>query len=278
MIVFYMKKYILFGIGNEVRLKYSNAFVKKIHCIVDNDEKKWGKSYCGKIIQKPSAELLRKDSFVIVSNILEYDEIRKQLVSYGMEENVDFVWGPYWFGDEELPSAYDAKDWCEYDDVIDFSFGKWDYRVQKVASLIPEDAASVMDLGAGAMSLKNYIKDNVRYTPVDYMKRCDNTFKCDFEKKEFPNIYADCIACSGIIEYMTDVKWFVARMCEMCKTVVVSYIPVENMGDYRIRQQEGWKNHMNIVELCTLFFENGFIPIKERQCAGNDLIIRFDKR
>ncbi len=67
-----MKKYILFGIGNEVRLKYSNAFVKKIHCIVDNDEKKWGKSYCGKIIQKPSAELLRK--VVIVSNILEYDE------------------------------------------------------------------------------------------------------------------------------------------------------------------------------------------------------------
>ena len=48
MIVFYMKKYILFGIGNEVRLKYSNAFVKKIHCIVDNDEKNGVRVIVGK--------------------------------------------------------------------------------------------------------------------------------------------------------------------------------------------------------------------------------------
>ena len=59
-------KNIVFGIGDEVRLKYSNSFIEKIDCFVDNDKAKWGKIYCGKPVCEPSEELLNRDRKSVV--------------------------------------------------------------------------------------------------------------------------------------------------------------------------------------------------------------------
>ncbi len=271
-------KNIVFGIGDEVRLKYSNSFIEKIDCFVDNDKAKWGKIYCGKPVCEPSEELLNRDNFIIVSSLMCYNEIKRQLAGYGLIEGCNFVWGPNWYGNETLPSTYGYKEWKAYDNIIDFSYGRWDYRVKTVAELIPEEVSSVMDLGAGAMSIRQYLGEDVKYFPVDYCKRSEETVVCDMENHEFPDIKTDCIVASGIIEYMSDVKWFVDSICGACDTAVISYIPIEKMGDYFIRQHEGWKNNLMIMDLCRMFLDNGFEPVEERMCYGNDLIIRFERK
>lgn len=269
-------KYFVFGIGEEVRLKYSNEFIEKLDGFVDNDTEKQGKTFCGKYIYSPEI-LQEKRCFVIVSNIYRYHEVAKQLSDYGMIEGKDFVWGPDWYGNSDIPSTYGYKNWKDYDNTIDFSYGKWDYRVSTVASFINEDTKSVMDLGAGAMSLKKYIKKEVKYVPVDYTKRNKETLVCDFEEKEFPAIHVDCIVASGILEYMTDLTWFIKNMCLYSNTIIISYIPIEIMSDFAIRQHEGWKNNFTIIQLIKLFGENNFRVVDERRCIGNDLILIFEK-
>lgn len=270
-------KYIVFGAGNEVRLKYSNDFLEKIDWFVDNNQQIQGKYFCGKQVKSPES-ITEQESFVIVSVLYEYHNIRKQLEAMGLQENKDFVWGPNWYGNEDIPSSYGYKRWKDYDNIIDFSVGRWDYRVEKVAQCIDETAESVMDLGAGAMSLKKFIGDHVTYYPVDYCKREEHTIVCDFENHEFPEQKVDCVVASGILEYITDLEWFVERMCACTQSVVISYIPIEVLRDFSVRQHEGWRNNCTIVQLINLFYKHNFIPVCESMCAGCDVIIKFEQR
>ena len=269
-------RYIVFGIADEVRLKYSNEFIEKVNGFVDNDIHKQGKTYCGKPIYNPDW-LLEEPSFIIVSSINGYFGIKAQLESMGFLENDDFVWGPNWYGNEHIPSTYGYKQWKDYDNMIDFSFGRWDYRVQTVASCIGTDIKSVMDLGAGAMSLKKYLDSTVAYFPVDYCKRQENTIVCDFERREFPDKKADCIVASGILEYISDLDWFVEQICNHCEKAVISYISIEMMRDFSIRQHEGWRNNYSLVQLIRLFLKHQFVPASEKMCIGNDLILEFER-
>ena len=269
-------KYIVFGVGNEVRLKYSNEFIERIDWFVDNDESKQGKTFCGKKILSPES-IFEQKAFVIVSSVFEYESITNQLEARGLKEKEDFVWGPDWYGNEEIPSTYGYKKWKDYDNVIDFSSGRWDYRVEKVASCIEANVKSVMDLGAGAMSLQKYIPAQVEYYPVDYCKRAENTIVCDFEDEQFPEKQVDCIVASGMLEYIANLEWFVEQICNHCNEAVISYISIETMPDFAIRQHEGWKNNLSIVALIRLFGKNKFMPVQEKRCFGNDIIIKFEK-
>lgn len=269
-------RYVVFGVGNEVRLYYSNEFIEKIDFFIDNDEDKQGKLFLGKKIYAP--EYIKNiKCFVIISSIYEYGSMKKQLLSYGLREKKDFTWGPNFYGNNEITSTYGYKKWEDYDSTINFLYGNWDYRVKKVSECIDESINSVLDLGAGAMSLKNFLNSKVIYYPVDYCKRAEETIVCNFEKYEFPDINVDCIAASGILEYISDMEWFIGEICKRCETAVISYIPIEKHQNFAIRQHEGWKNNYSIIELCILFQKNGFIPIQEKICIGNDLIIQFKK-
>lgn len=62
----------------------------------------------------------------------------------------------------------------------------WRKRTIACRKLIPQDATTVLDIGAGNMYLKNILPDTVKYYPLDYTKRCEDTLTCDLNKKEFP--------------------------------------------------------------------------------------------
>lgn len=269
-------EYAVFGVGNEVRLRYCNEFIEKIDFFVDNDIRKQGKKYMGKEIFSP--EILKtENAFVIISPFIEYYNIKQQLENYGLKEKDNFVWGPNWYGNDDIPSAYGYKSWKDYDCIVDFSVGKWDYRVKTVADCFDENIKSVLDLGAGAMSLKKYLASDIEYYPVDYCQRMEKTIVCDFESGEFPEKHVDCIVASGILEYISNLPWFVDQICSHCSVTIISYISIERMNDFLVRHHEGWKNHYSLVQLIRLFHMHNFYPVEERFCDGNDLIIKFIK-
>lgn len=58
-------------------------------------------------------------------------------------------------------------------------------RTKHLSSLIDPQAKSVMDLGCGEMKLREYLAPEIKYIPVDYVKRSEETLVCDFNKHQF---------------------------------------------------------------------------------------------
>ena len=113
----------------------------------------------------------------------------------------------------------------------------WNERIEKMAGLLG-DISSVADMGAGEGCLKCYLNKNIEYYPIDYCKRNDETIICDFNKGQFPDIRVDAYFISGCMEYITDWKWFVLKLCEKHpKQIVLSYAAVQE--EYK-GEQRGW--------------------------------------
>ena len=267
-------KYAVYGVGNEC-INYCWEFLSRIDIFIDNGKKGqlfWGKKIVG------IDEVNLKDFFIFISPVVEHYEIMEDLESRGLIQNKDFIWAANWYGDEMIPSPYGAKYWKDIENNFDFVEGNWNARVRQVAQLIPNEVLSIMDLGAGAMTLRNYIDKKIKYYPVDYCKRSSETILCDFEKKEFPDIEVDCITASGILEYVNDMDWFVKKICEYCKYAVITYNPIEILNSIFIRQTSSWKNNYTIFEIMKFFMDNGFYPCAERITKSTDVIIKFEKR
>ncbi|MEK4909011.1 hypothetical protein [Niallia sp. FSL M8-0099] len=87
--------YMLFGAsesGKEV-LSFLNEYVLdiKISCFLDNDINK--KFYKGLVVKHPDQVMLKQGCDVVIITSQYYNEIRKQLLSKGLRENIDFFNG-----------------------------------------------------------------------------------------------------------------------------------------------------------------------------------------
>ncbi len=114
-----------------------------------------------------------------------------------------------WRGDLEEKLGYERLEWRK--------------RIAALCSFISDEDKSVMDLGAGSMNLRNMLPIDVIYYPVDYKKNADDTIVCDFNKHEFPNVYADVIVAAGILDYMADPEWFLSEISSHCDKLLISY-------------------------------------------------------
>lgn len=127
----------------------------------------------------------------------------KELEMKGYQAS-NYCWAPEWIGDANIPSCYKLTSWNEREKIYDFSKtdGPWDYRYGYLISMIDDNCISVMDMGAGNMSLKKMLDMKIRYYPVDNVSRCSETIVCDFNKSEFPQLNVYTIVCAGILEYI----------------------------------------------------------------------------
>jgi hypothetical protein len=62
--------------------------------------------------------------------------------------------------------------------------------VKNAAAYIEQSDTAIVDFGAGDMGLKQYLSDSVKYIPVDYCKRCEDTFVLDVNKDKIPDFNA----------------------------------------------------------------------------------------
>jgi len=134
----------------------------------------------------------------------------------------------------------------------------WDERNRIIASFIPE-GSSVVDLGAGAQTLKRYLKSGCEYQPCDIVKSSPDIIVCDFNSGIYPSLSRryDYVVCSGVFEYMRHPSHFLSNIRQYGKRIILSYVPAgPAIGPFE-RLARGWVNHLTSQQLEALFSTNG---------------------
>jgi Methyltransferase domain len=134
----------------------------------------------------------------------------------------------------------------------------WDERNRIIATFIPE-ASSVVDLGAGAQTLKRYLKSGCEYQPCDIVKSSPDMIVCDFNSGIYPSLSRryDYVVCSGVFEYIRRPSEFLSRIRQYGKRVILSYNPAGQGVATFERLANGWVNHLTSQQLEALFSTNG---------------------
>ncbi|HEY1662534.1 MAG TPA: methyltransferase domain-containing protein [Verrucomicrobiae bacterium] len=132
----------------------------------------------------------------------------------------------------------------------------WDERNQIIAGFIPP-GSSVLDVGCGAQTLKQYLKPGCRYQPCDVVKSSPDVIFCDFNAGIYPNVGEpfDYIVCSGVFEYIRKPEEFLRRIPLLGHFTIMSYNPLPPGGSKlaRLANGWGWLNHFTNKELEDLF-------------------------
>ena len=134
----------------------------------------------------------------------------------------------------------------------------WDERNRIIATFIPE-ASSVVDLGAGAQTLKRYLKSGCEYQPCDIVKSSPDMIVCDFNSGIYPSLSRryDYVVCSGVFEYIRRPSEFLSGIRQYGKRVILSYNPAGQGVATFERLANGWVNHLTSQQLEALFATNG---------------------
>lgn len=138
----------------------------------------------------------------------------------------------------------------------------WAIRAQRAASMLG-GVSSVVDVGCGMMTLEQYLPGNVRYVPVDVVRRDARTFVIDLNEEELPDFGTDCIVGLGLLEYLFDVPSILRRMASVYEMAVLSYNPLDYMPNVSERTRHAWVNHYTEADLESLFGLSG-LQIHER--------------
>jgi hypothetical protein len=137
---------------------------------------------------------------------------------------------------------------------------QWDERTAEVARLIPA-GASVLELGAGRMTLARLLPAGCRYTPSDIVDRGAGTIVCDLNAPSLPPFPAHDIAVlSGVLEYITDVPRLAAHLVTVCPTVLATYMVADKPSLRQVlqRRARGWSNDYTAAGLIRVFEDAGF--------------------
>jgi hypothetical protein len=134
----------------------------------------------------------------------------------------------------------------------------WDERNRIIATFIP-GASSVVDLGAGAQTLKRYLKSGCEYQPCDIVKSSPDIIVCNFNSGIYPRLSRryDYVVCSGVFEYMRHPSQFLSNIRQYGNRIILSYVPAgQTIGPFE-RLARGWVNHLTSQQLEALFATNG---------------------
>jgi hypothetical protein len=134
----------------------------------------------------------------------------------------------------------------------------WDTRTEQIASLIPP-GKTVLEFGAGRMTLKNHLPEGCKYTPSDLVDRGDGTIVCDLNAGELPEFpLHDVAVFSGVLEYINDVEQLIAKLKMKVDMIVASYAVRDQIADKLLRRSCGWVNDYTDVQFKNIFVRLGF--------------------
>jgi len=136
----------------------------------------------------------------------------------------------------------------------------WDRRNEIIAAHVPP-CSSVLDIGAGAQTLRAHLHPSCRYQPCDLVQTSPEVILCDFNAGQYPALsdrYSHVI-CSGVLEYVRSPKDFLQRVSRYGNELLLSYNPLQEGGSIIKRMTNNWCNHSSRLELEALFSEVGLV-------------------
>jgi len=134
----------------------------------------------------------------------------------------------------------------------------WDERNIIIARFIPE-GSSVLDLGAGAQTLRKHLKPGCVYQPCDIVKSSPDVLFCDFNRDIYPDPGRrfDVAVCSGLLEYVRKPRQFIPRIAAMADRLLLTYNPIQRNESKIERLAKNWVNHLSQEQLEQIFNEAG---------------------
>jgi len=214
-------------------------------------------------IIKPEKVCDYSDAFFIVglSDYLKLEdvlEIEKTLTSAGIKpERI--------LRHSHILSMFRDLDSIEFDwqhstdNVYDFETNV--VLIESLSHCIGPGDSSVVDLGAGNMSLARYLPPSTSYYPVDYKRRNEDTVVCDFNKKEFPDIYADVYVLCAMLYYVECPFWLLEKCAQYAEKKIIIALNSKSMAEYpEVMHVHGFKNYVFFDEIKLLLGKYGFIP------------------
>ena len=158
--------------------------------------------------------------------IVDVEELKQQMFKHAQERilNNEFDKQSYKYLEkvfERSPDKLIHNTWTkemQYSEIME-------NRIKKILSLFDvNEYKSVMDLGCGKQTLKNYLPKTIKYIPVDQHNHIATTIIKDFNKGEFLYEKVDAVFCLGVFEYIYDLPAFVKKIASVTNTIIGSYI------------------------------------------------------
>ena len=79
--------------------------------------------------------------------------------------------------------------WTQYEKSAGgFDYSEFSARAEKMASMIPDDVTSIMDMGCGDEVLRRYLDPRIRYYGLDIVRRNADTIVCDANADPLPDL------------------------------------------------------------------------------------------
>ncbi|MGC6172952.1 hypothetical protein [Lacrimispora sp. 38-1] len=228
-----------------------------------------------KLVDKPvvTPESLKTDFMnanIIVSTNIYFDEIKTKLLETGFSESQIIPYTLFVPQNIVWPDLEDNINWDLMKPSVEL-FSKW----------IDENMKSVVDYGAGQMYLKTFLSKDVKYYPIDYMKRFDDTIVCDLNKGNFPDLQADVAVLNGVLEFLITAEDLIKHVCEKTKNmIIISYMTVDKFPNITGRRTSGYLSDLTELKIIHLLDDGGFKLVKKESdpLDNTDTIYLFEKK
>ncbi|QMS90669.1 class I SAM-dependent methyltransferase [Nostoc edaphicum CCNP1411] len=124
----------------------------------------------------------------------------------------------------------------------------------------------IADFGCGNERLKSVLigklGNQFDYYGYDLEPQLESTYKINLES-EIPSLNFDIVFCLGLLEYISDIDNFLAKIPQISNFYLMSYV-IRDSGAYSPADilQKGWLHHYSCQELERKFKNNDLIKIK----------------
>jgi hypothetical protein len=120
----------------------------------------------------------------------------------------------------------------------------------------------VLDLGAGAQTLRKHLRPACFYQPCDIIISSPDIIYCDFNSGAYPAIpfCFDYVVCSGLLEYIRDPEEFLRITGAYGRNLVLSYNLCQEGESVLDRLAKGWVNHLSLRLLLASIGAAGLTP------------------
>lgn len=215
-----MKKIIVYYCGKWAERLLTVERYKETAYFIDDDPPVEGTvSFLGEGSSKPvyKPDILDSEDpdniIILISDNYHYGDAKKALEAKGLTENRHFFNG-WKLSPNFYKLYYSDSSWQsnEENDRELINQNSYDDRSRIMASLIPEDVGSLLDIGCGACFLKQYLPDRIKYYGLDYCQREGADFVCDINNEAMPDIKVDMYYMAGLVYYVDDMDKFISGL------------------------------------------------------------------
>lgn len=132
----------------------------------------------------------------------------------------------------------------------------WDVRLRRIARHI-RPGERVLDLGAGAQSLRRMLPRDCRYTPADRTATLPDTlrFVMGDTGAIVPEGRWDVVVLAGVLEYAPDPAGVLRAIAPLAPRLLLSYAHGGSLG---FRRRQDWANHLSRAALEELLEAAGY--------------------